>query len=138
MGFEWGWAEIDWIAVVVSVIASMALGFIWYSKFAFLKIWQEDTGMSDEKMKSGNMPMMFAGMIVMVGVSTIALALLIGAGNLEAGLAIGAIVGFGVTAARVMPQYMFAQQPNRLAMMQAINLGVGITLTGATIGAFNA
>ncbi|MCH2514609.1 MAG: DUF1761 domain-containing protein [Dehalococcoidia bacterium] len=138
MGFEWGWAEIDWIAVVVSVIASMALGFIWYSKFAFLKIWQEDTGMSDEKMKSGNMPMMFAGMIVMVVVSTIALALLIGAGNLEAGLAIGAIVGFGVTAARVMPQYMFAQQPNRLAMMQAINLGVGITLTGAIIGAFNA
>jgi hypothetical protein len=138
MGFEWGWAEIDWIAVVVSVIASMALGFIWDSKFAFLKIWQEDTGMSDEKMKSGNMPMMFAGMIVMVVVSTIALALLIGAGNLEAGLAIGAIVGFGVTAARVMPQYMFAQQPNRLAMMQAINLGVGITLTGAIIGAFNA
>ena len=138
MGFEWGWAEIDWVAVVVSVIASMALGFIWYSKFAFLKIWQEDTGMSDEKMKSGNMPMMFAGMIVMVVVSTIALALLIGAGNLEAGLAIGAIVGFGVTAARVMPQYMFAQQPNRLAMMQAINLGVGITLTGAIIGAFNA
>lgn len=138
MGFEWGWAEIDWIAVVVSVIASMALGFIWYSKFAFLKIWQGDTGMSDEKMKSGNMPMMFAGMIVMVVVSTIALALLIGAGNLEAGLAIGAIVGFGVTAARVMPQYMFAQQPNRLAMMQAINLGVGITLTGAIIGAFNA
>jgi hypothetical protein len=39
MGFEWGWAEIDWVAVVVSVIASMALGFIWYSKFAFLKIW---------------------------------------------------------------------------------------------------
>jgi hypothetical protein len=37
-----------------------------------------------------------------------------------------------------MPQYMFAQQPNRLAMMQAINLGVGITLTGAIIGAFNA
>ena len=94
--------------------------------------------MSDEKMKSGNMPMMFAGMIVMVVVSTIALALLIGAGNLEAGLAIGAIVGFGVTAARVMPQCMFAQQPNRLAMMQAINLGVGITLTGAIIGAFNA
>ena len=137
MGFEWGWAEIDWIAVVVSVIASMALGFIWYSKFAFLKVWQEDTGMTDEKMRSGNMTMMFGGMIVMVVVSTIGMALLIRTGNLEASLAVGAIVGFGVTAARVLPQYMFAQQPNRLAMMQAINLGVGITLTGAIIGAFN-
>ena len=45
MGFEWAWDGIDWIAAVVSVMASMALGFIWYSKFAFLKVWQEDTGM---------------------------------------------------------------------------------------------
>tara|TARA_B100000949_G_C13930484_1_gene304645 strand:- start:16 stop:126 length:111 start_codon:yes stop_codon:yes gene_type:complete len=36
MGFEWAWDGIDWIAAVVSVMASMALGFIWYSKFAFL------------------------------------------------------------------------------------------------------
>jgi len=137
MGFEWAWSDIDWIAVVVSVIVSMALGFIWYSKFAFLKQWQEDTGMTDEKMREGNMAVMFVGMIVLVVVSTIGLALLIGGGNLEAGLAIGAIVGFGVTAARVIPQFMFAQQPNRLAVMQALNLGVGITVTGAIIGAFN-
>ena len=138
MGFEWGWADIDWIGVVVAVIASMALGFLWYSKFAFLKVWQEDTGMTDEKMRSGNMAMMFGGMIVLVIISTIAVALLIGTGDIEAGLAIGAIVGFGIAAARVLPQYMFAQQPNRLALMQAINLGIGITLTGAIIGAFNA
>lgn len=137
MGFEWGWDDIDWIAVVVSVIASMALGFIWYSKFAFLKQWQEDTGMTDEKMKEANMPMLMGGMIVLVVISTISLALLIGKGDIEAGLAIGGIVGFGVTAARVLPQFMFAQQPNRLAWMQAINLGVGILLTGAIIGAFN-
>jgi len=123
VGFEWAWDDIDWIAVVVSVISSMALDFIWYSKFAFLKVWQEDTGMTDEKMRSGNMTMMFGGMIVMVVVSTIGMALLIRTGNLDAGLAVGAIVGFGITAARVLPQYMFAQQPNRLAMMQPINLG---------------
>lgn len=115
----------------------MALGFLWYNKFAFLKQWQEDTGVIDEKMREGNMPVMFGGMIVLVLISTIALALLIGTGDIEAGLAIGAIVGFGVAAARVLPQYMFAQQPNRLASMQAINLGVGILLTGAIIGAFN-
>jgi biotin transporter BioY len=75
MGFEWGWADIDWIAVVVSVIASMALGFIWYSKFAFLKMWQEDTGMTDEKMREGNMVMMFGGMIMMIVISTIGLSI---------------------------------------------------------------
>ena len=75
MGFEWGWADIDWIALVVSVIASMALGFIWYSKFAFLKMWQEDTGMTDEKMREGNMVMMFGGMIMMIVNSTIGLSI---------------------------------------------------------------
>lgn len=137
MGFEWAWDDIDWIAVVVSVIASMVLGFIWYSKFTFLKMWQEDTGVTDEKMQSANMPMMFGAMIVLVLISTIGMALLIGTGDIEAGLAIGAIVGFGVAAARVIPQYMFAQQPDRLAWMQGINIGVGITLTGAILGAFN-
>ena len=115
----------------------MVLGFIWYSKYLFLNQWQEDTGMTDEKMKEANMPMMFGGMIVLVIVSTIGMALLIGGGNLEAGLAIGAIVGFGVASERILPQYMFAQQPNRLAVMQALNIGVGILLTGAIIGAFN-
>ena len=137
MGFEWGWDDIDWIAVVVSVVASMALGFIWYSKWVFLKQWQEDTGMTDEKMREGNMAMMFGGMIVLVIVSTIGMALLIGTGDIEAGLAIGAIVGFGIAAARLLPQYMFAQEPNRLALMQALNLGLGILLTGAIIGVFN-
>ncbi len=56
MGFEWGWDNIDWIAVVLAVVANMALGFIWYGKFAFLPMWQEDNNVTDEMMQSANMP----------------------------------------------------------------------------------
>ena len=36
MGFEWAWDSIEWVAVIVAVVANMALGFLWYSKIAFL------------------------------------------------------------------------------------------------------
>ena len=50
MGFEWGWDNIDWIAVVLAVVANMALGFIWFGKFAFLPMWQQDNNVTDEMM----------------------------------------------------------------------------------------
>ncbi|MDA1280189.1 MAG: DUF1761 domain-containing protein [Chloroflexi bacterium] len=137
MGFEWAWGDIDWIAVVVALIANMALGFIWYSKFAFLSMWQEDTGMTNEKMKSANMPVVFGTMIVLVVIATIGLALLIDTGEIERGLAIGAIVGFGIAAAHAIPHYTFAQQPERLAIVNAANTGIGVLISGAIIGAFN-
>ena len=84
MGFEWAWDGIDWITAVVSVMASMALGFIWYSKFAFLKVWQEDTGMTDEKIRSENIPLVYGSMIVLLITTTIAMALV--TGNIGDGL----------------------------------------------------
>ena len=84
MGFEWAWDDIDWIAAVVSVMASMAPGFIWYGKFAFLKVWQEDTGMTDEKIRSRNIPLVYGSMIVLLITTTIAMALV--TGNIGDGL----------------------------------------------------
>ncbi|MCZ6538670.1 MAG: DUF1761 domain-containing protein [Chloroflexi bacterium] len=140
MGFEWGWADIDWIAVVVAIIANMVLGFLWYHKKVLGGMWMDDIGMTDEKMKSGNMMMMMGGMVVMLVISTISLALIIGniGGELKEGLVVGAIIGFGITAANLLPKYMFQQRPNRLAVLDAANAGVSITLAGLIIGAFNA
>jgi hypothetical protein len=137
MGFEWGWDDIDWIAVVVAVIANMALGMAWYSKFVFLEMWKTDTGMTDEKMREGSMPKAMGGMIVVVLISVISMALLIGTGDIEAGLAIGAIVGLGIAAALEIPHYLFAQQPDRLAIINGGNTAASVILTGAIIGAFN-
>lgn len=140
MGFEWGWADINWIAVIVAVIANMARGFVWYHRKVFGTMWMEDVGMTDEKMKSANMLATMGGGTVLVTVATIALALVIGniGGGLEEGLVVGAIVGFGIAAAYAIPHYIFAQRPNRLAIIDAANTGVAITLAGLIIGAFNA
>ena len=52
MGFEWGWADINWIAVVVAFAANMALGFVWYSPKTLLPMWKEGIGITDEKIES--------------------------------------------------------------------------------------
>ena len=139
MGFEWGWAEIDWIAVVVAIVANMVLGFVWYHKKVLGGMWMDDIGKTEEEIRSGNMAMVMGSMIVMLVVSTIALALIIGniGGGLEEGLVVGAIIGFGIAAAREIPHYTFAQAPNRLALLNAANTGLAVTLTGLIIGAFN-
>jgi len=139
MGFEWGWADINWIAVVVAFVANMALGAVWYSPKALLPMWKKDMGMTDEKIESANMAKTFGGMSALLIISTIALALIVGniGGGLEEGLVVGAIIGFGIAAGNAVPHYLFGQQPIRLAAINELNTAIGITLSGAIIGAFN-
>jgi hypothetical protein len=51
--------EINWIAVVVAALASFLLGGLWYSPVLFGKAWQRETGLTDEKLKQGNMAKIF-------------------------------------------------------------------------------
>ena len=51
--------EINFLAVVVAALVPTVMGFIWYHEKTFGKAWAEGAGMTEEKMKSGNMPMIF-------------------------------------------------------------------------------
>lgn len=51
--------EINWIAVVVAAVSSFVLGGLWYSPLLFGKAWQKEAGLTDEKLKQGNMAMIF-------------------------------------------------------------------------------
>lgn len=49
----------NWLAIVLGTAAFFAVGAIWYTVL-FGKIWQRETGLSDEQLKSGaNMPLIF-------------------------------------------------------------------------------
>lgn len=45
----------NWLALIVAVIATQVLGFIWYHPKVFGKTWMETTGVTEEKAKQGNM-----------------------------------------------------------------------------------
>ena len=47
------------IACLLSGVASLILGSIWYHKKVFGTAWMDETGMTDEKARQGNMPLIF-------------------------------------------------------------------------------
>ena len=51
--------SINFIALLVAALVPMALGFVWYHPKVFGSVWMTHAGMTDEKMKSGNMILIF-------------------------------------------------------------------------------
>ena len=51
-------SEINWLAVLLGALAFFLVGAIWYGVL-FSKAWQKAAGMSDEKIQSGNMALIF-------------------------------------------------------------------------------
>jgi len=49
---------IHWIAILVAAVSGFLIGGIWYGPL-FGKAWQAARGLSDEVLKSGNMPLIF-------------------------------------------------------------------------------
>jgi hypothetical protein len=132
MGFEWDWGGIDWIAVVVALLANMVFGMIWYNKRAMGSMWMKDVGMSEDQLREGNLPLIYGSMIALLVITNVFIALVVNniGGGFEEGLVVGAILGFGIAAANAIPHHSFAQQPWRLAIMNAVNTGVAITMSG--------
>ena len=49
---------VNWLAVVLGAVAFFAVGALWYTVL-FGKIWQRESGLSEEQIKSGNPAMIF-------------------------------------------------------------------------------
>lgn len=47
------------IAIPVAAVAALVLGFIWYHPKVFGNAWMKASGMTEEKMKGGNMAVIF-------------------------------------------------------------------------------
>lgn len=51
--------NVNWIAVVLSGVATLAIGLVWYNPKVFGKAWMESVGMTEDDTKKGNMPLIF-------------------------------------------------------------------------------
>ena len=57
--------EINWLSIVLAALVPMVMGFIYYHKALFGKAWMDSIGMTLEKAKEANMPLMFGLSFVM-------------------------------------------------------------------------
>lgn len=51
--------EMNWWLIPITALVPMLLGFIWYNPAVFGKAWMASSGMTDEKIKGGNMALIF-------------------------------------------------------------------------------
>ena len=49
----------NWIAIIVAALVPTIVGFLWYNPKVFGTAWMNASGMTEEKMKGGNMPVIF-------------------------------------------------------------------------------
>jgi hypothetical protein len=57
--------EFNIVAILVAALVPMVLGFIWYGPMLFQKAWMKESGVTEEKMKGSNMPVIFGISLVM-------------------------------------------------------------------------
>lgn len=51
--------EMNYLAILVAAIVPIIMGFLWYNPKLFGNVWMRESGMTEEKMKSGNMAVIF-------------------------------------------------------------------------------
>lgn len=57
--------EFNFLAIFVAAIVPIVLGFIWYNPKVFGTAWAREAEMTEEKMKGGNMPVIFLVSLVL-------------------------------------------------------------------------
>jgi len=51
--------EMNWIAIFVSALATLVVGFVWYNPKVFGTAWMKETGLTQEELQKGNMLKIF-------------------------------------------------------------------------------
>ncbi len=130
---------INIIAVIVAAIASMVVGFVWYTVL-FQKPWMKLSGTKmdpkdKEAMAAANMgyALTFVGSLVMSFVFAV-FANMTNTTGLANGAILGAVAWVGFTFPPMMATYFFGKRPTMLLLIDSGNFLATMVVVGAIIG----
>ncbi|MGH7443371.1 MAG: DUF1761 domain-containing protein [Longimicrobiales bacterium] len=104
-------ASINWLGVLLAVLASFALGFLWYGPL-FGKTWMAASGVNADKAQSGNMAMIFGTTAVLQLIAAAVLSMFIGPDpELSYAIMAGFAVGAFWIATSLGTTYLYEQRP---------------------------
>ena len=129
--------QINWLSVIVSALAAFALGSLWYSPVLFGKAWQKLIKLSDDEMKSANMPLIFGTTFILNIIGAFVLDMFIGKdATAITGLMAGLLVSLAWVSTSLGINYLFTRKSFALFLIDAGYYIVFFTIMGAILGAW--
>jgi hypothetical protein len=126
--------EVSWLAILVAAAASFLLGGLWYSPLLFGKVWQREAGLSDEKLKQGNMAKIFGLSFVLALLAAWNFANFLGPRpSVVFGTAVGASAGLLWVASSFGINYLFERKSLKLFLINGGYHTVQFTLIGLVL-----
>jgi len=134
--------EVNYIAVVLSMVSSMVVGMVWYAKPVFGKTWMKMVGMDDRKASEGAARAIGVTVVVSL-VTAYVLAHVAFLSNhffghsfLQDAVTTAFWLWLGLTAARFVTHDAFERRPLKLTLMNVAHELVTLLVMGAVIGLF--
>jgi hypothetical protein len=130
-------SDLNWMAVVAAAVSSFVLGGLWYGPI-FGKAWQQQLGLSDEKIAASNPAFIFGLAFVLTLVVATALAALLNVLMPEANVVAGLLIGVEISMVFVVSafgiNYLFARHSMALFGIDAGYMVLMFALMGAILG----
>lgn len=126
-------------AVFVAALASMAVGFAWYSNAVFGKRWTQLTGISPDKMDKSKMMGVYILMFVVSLVTGYILSIFIhyaGAKTLILGAKTGLWAWIGFVMPATLANHLFSKRPNELYVVETGHHLANLLVMGAILGSW--
>lgn len=126
-----GLPAINWLAVLVTGVVYMAVGFIWYSMRVFGTPWSKMIGLSEEELRRGAKPLMYGVTFVLALVTGAVLAVIVrsvGATTVTGGLKAGLMVAVGFILTSFGTESIFSRRPFKLYLITAGYQAVAILI----------
>ncbi len=123
--------EFNLWGVLAAAGSGFVLGGIWYSPLMFGKVWQRESGVSDEQLENGNMALIFGLAFLLCVVAAFVFAMFLGPRPpLALGLGAGASAGLCWVGASFGINYLFERRSLKLFLINAGYHTLQFTLIG--------
>jgi Protein of unknown function (DUF1761) len=128
--------SINWLAVLVAAAAGFVVGGIWYGPL-FGKAWMAATGMTEEKIRTGNPAKIYGLTFVLNVIAAFSLVMFLGAERTwDMGLMYGAITGLTFVSTALGITYLFEHRPLTHFLINAGYQTVNFATMGVILGAW--
>jgi hypothetical protein len=129
--------SVNWLAVLVAAASGFLIGGLWYGPL-FAKAWMAATGMTAEKIRTGNPAKIYGLTFVLNVVAAFSLVMFLGPDrNWQTGLIYGAITGATFVSTAIGITYLFEHRPLNHFLINAGYQTVNFATMGIILGAWH-